>query len=406
MKSSIPGTSGLWVLAAILSTALAACGGGGGDGGGGGGGTTPPPTFGPNFSEIQSNVFTPTCAVAGCHFGAAAPQALRLDAANSYGLLVSVPSMEVPTILRVAPNLPNDSYLIQKLEGTAGIIGGRMPLNRVPLDQSVINIIRQWISAGAIDDRVASTNPIRVTSISPPPNSNLTVAPASIVAVFDRDLDASTVNQFTFILERSGGDGTFGEMNDVAIAAASITVAVATPMTATFDLTGVALANDSYRVRLLGSGASVIMDLNANRLDGEDFGLFPSGDGIQGGDFESLFSLSTAPLSPTLAAIQASVFGPTCSTSLCHSGTGTILPGVMDLTTEAASLASLVSVFSIEQPQLFRVAPGDPDMSYLVHKIKGIAPLPDNARMPLGGAPLDPAVIANIEAWISAGAMP
>ncbi len=406
MKSSIPGTSGLWVLAAILSTALAACGGGGG-GAAPSPNPQPTPAFGPNFSEVQSNVFTPTCAVSGCHQGAAAPQALRLDSVNSYGLLVGVASMEVPAIMRVAPGDPNNSYLVQKLDGTAGIIGGRMPLNRVPLDQSVINIIRQWITDGAIDDRVASTNPIRVTSISPPPNSNLTVAPASIVAVFDRDLDASTVNQFTFILERSGGDGTFGEMNAVAIAAASITVAVATPMTATFDLTGVALANDSYRVRLLGSGASVIMDLNANRLDGEDFGLFPSGDGIQGGDFESLFSLSTAALSPTLAAIQTSVFGPTCSTSLCHSGLGGVLPGVMDLTTADASFASLVGmgVMSIEQPSLLRVNPGDPDTSYLIHKIEGTAPVPFNTRMPKGGAPLDAAVIVNIRQWITDGAM-
>ena len=408
MKSSIPGTSGLWVLAAILSTALAACGGGGGDGGGGGGGggTTPPPTFGPNFSEVQSNVFTPTCAVSGCHQGAAAPQALRLDSVNSYGLLVGVASMEVPAIMRVAPGDPINSYLIQKLEGTAGIIGGRMPLNRVPLDQSVINIIRQWITDGAIDDRAASTNPIRVTSLSPSPNSNLTAAPANIIAMFDRELDVSTVNLLTFILEGSGGDGTFGEMNDVPITATSITAAGATPMSATFDLSGVALPDDTYRVRLLGDGASIIMDLDANALDGENVGVFPSGDGVAGGDFEALFSLSTATLSPTLGAIQASVFGPTCSTSLCHSGTGGVLPGVMDLTTASASFASLVSVFSIEQPQLFRVAPGDPDMSYLVHKIKGIAPLPDNARMPLGGAPLDPAVIANIELWITNGAMP
>ncbi len=407
MKTSKPGKSGLLVLAAILSTALAACGGGGGDGGGGGGGgggTTPPPTFGPNFSEIQSNVFTPTCAVSGCHFGAAAAQGLRLDSVNSYGLLVGVASMEVPAIMRVAPGDPNNSYLVQKLQGTAAI-GGRMPLNRPALDPAAITTIRQWITDGAIDDRAASTNPIRVTSLSPLPNSNLTAAPASIVAMFDRELDVSTVNLLTFILEGSGGDGSFSEANEVPITATSITAAGAMPMSATFDLSGVALPDDTYRVRLLGDGASIIMDLDANALDGENVGVFPSGDGVAGGDFEALFSISTVALSPTLDAIQASVFGPTCSTSLCHSGIGGILPGVMDLTTADASFASLVGVFSIEQPSLQRVDAFDPDLSYLINKIEGTAPLPDNTRMPLGGAPLDPAVIANIELWITNGAV-
>jgi len=404
MKVPNSPTSGRLLLATILSTTLAACGGGGGGGAGGGDPyvepTPTPSTFGPNFSEIQSNVFTPTCAVSGCHQGAGAPQGLRLDAVNSYGLLVGVASMEVPALMRVMPGDPTNSYIIQKLEGTAAI-GGRMPLNQPALPATSITTIRQWIADGAIDDRAASTNPIRVTSLSPPPNSNLTASPASIIAMFDRDLDVSTVHLMTFILEGSGGDGTFGEMNDMPITATSITAA---GTSATFDLTGIVLADDTYRVRLLGDGASIIMDLDANALDGENIGVFPSGDGVAGGDFEALFSVSSVALSPTLDAIQASVFGPTCATSLCHSGNGTVLPGVMNLTTADASFASLVGVMSIEQPSLQRVATFDPDNSYLIHKIEGTAPLPNNTRMPLGGAPLDAAVIANIRQWITNGA--
>ena len=405
MKVSNSPTSGRLVLATILSTTLAACGGGGG----GDTSVEPPPTnppptgFNPVFSEIQSNVFTPTCAVSGCHQGAGAPQGLRLDAVNSYGLLVGVASMEVPAIMRVAAGDPDNSYIIQKLEGTAAI-GGRMPLNQAALPATSITTIRQWIADGAVDDRAPSTNPIRVTSLSPPPNSNLTASPASIIAMFDRELDVSTVNSLTFILQGSGGDGSFGEMNDVAITATSITAAGAMPMSATFDLSGMVLADDTYRVRLLGDGASIIMDLDANALDGENIGVFPSGDGVAGGDFEALFSVSSVALSPTLNAIQASVFGPTCSTSLCHSGNGTVLPGVMNLTTADDSFASLVGVMSIEQPSLQRVDPFDPDNSYLIHKIEGTAPLPNNTRMPLGGAPLDAAVIANIRQWITDGA--
>ncbi len=144
--------SGPSIVIVILAISLASCGGGGGGGGAAPPPPPPPTTFGPNFSEIQANVFTPTCAVSGCHTGGSAPQGLRLDAANSYGLLVNVASTEVPTILRVAPNDPAASYLIRKLEGTASV-GQQMPLNGTPLSQTSINTIRQWISDGAIYSR-------------------------------------------------------------------------------------------------------------------------------------------------------------------------------------------------------------------------------------------------------------
>jgi hypothetical protein len=55
----------------------------------------------------------------------------------------------VPTLQRVTPGNPDASYLIQKLEGTPGIVALRMPRNAPPLDQTTISVIRQWISNGA-----------------------------------------------------------------------------------------------------------------------------------------------------------------------------------------------------------------------------------------------------------------
>jgi hypothetical protein len=107
-----------------------------------------PVAFDPTFSNIQNQVFTPICTE--CHAGPAAPQGLRLDATNSYGNLVDVPSVEVPQLLRVAPGEPGNSYLIRKLEGGPGIAGAQMPLDRTPLPQPVINSIRLWISQGAL----------------------------------------------------------------------------------------------------------------------------------------------------------------------------------------------------------------------------------------------------------------
>src|SRR5687767_2158467 len=79
-----------------------------------------------DFQEIQATIFTPVCTA--CHVGAGAPQGLRLDAANSYAMLVNVPSSEVGSLLRVNPGNPNSSYLVQKIEGTAAV-GVRMPAN-------------------------------------------------------------------------------------------------------------------------------------------------------------------------------------------------------------------------------------------------------------------------------------
>lgn len=379
-------------------------GGGGGTGGGdtggdtGGGGTGGGSTLEPTFESIQDNIFTPICTA--CHAGAAAPQGLRLDEANSYGLLVGVASAEVPSLQRVDPGNPDDSYLIQKLEGTAAV-GGRMPLNGTPLPQADINMIRQWITDGAQPATPAEppSEPIRVSSLSPLPDSTLTELPSSIIAMFDRDLDATSVNANNFLLERSGGDGTFDDGNEVAITPASVEVSTENPKEAVLDLTGVTPVEDTYRVRLLGDGPSIILDLDSHALDGEFDGTFPSGDGTEGGDFEAEFVVEG--IQPTLASIQEHVFTPICSA--CHTGpAGGALPASMDLSDAEASFDNLVGVASTEVPTLQRVEPGNPDDSYIVQKLEGTAAV--GAQMPFGQDPLDPETIAAIRQWIADGA--
>ena len=136
----------------LAATLLAACGGGSGEGldnngrpiDPGGDGSGP---LSANFSSIQFHIFTPICSV--CHAGGSAPQGLRLDASNSYGLLVGVSSNEVPSLKRVAPGNPDDSYIIQKIEGHAAV-GARMPYGGPYLDAATIAVIRQWIADGAL----------------------------------------------------------------------------------------------------------------------------------------------------------------------------------------------------------------------------------------------------------------
>jgi len=352
----------------------------------------------PDFDSIQANIFTPVCS--SCHVGATAPLGLRLDAANSYDLLVGVAAVQQSGLLRVDPGNPNGSYLIQKLAGSAAV-GGQMPLGAPPLSQSEIDVVRQWISDGAQrSPEPVPTEPIRVSSIDPLPDSTVPSLPMTITAIFDRELNVASVDSTTFLLERSGGDGTFGDGNEVAVVPDSIEVPLANPRTAIFDMSGAAPVEDVYRITLVGTGAAVIQDLDANALDGEYSGDFPSGDGSAGGNFVSEFTVEG--VQPTLLSIQDNVFTPVCSG--CHTGPSGVgvLPAAMDLTSLTMSFMSLVDVTSVEDANFLRVEPGNPDDSYLIQKLEGTASV--GSQMPPVGAPLDQATIDVIRQWITDGA--
>ncbi len=312
--------------------------------------------------------------------------------------LVNVVSGEDGNFDLVEPLQPDNSYLIHKLEGT-GLNPSVMPLGGA-LPQPTIDIIRQWILAGAVDDRPPPAGPVQVLSITPAPNAVLVAPPNQIIAGFTRDLATNTVTTATFLLEASGADGTFGDGNEVPINAAVINTPTTT--SAIFDLTGVNMPDETYQITLIGNGAAAIMDLGPNALDGEYLGMLPSGDGTAGGDFQVTFSIATSPmLGPTLPSIQTFVFGPLCSS--CHNGGGAVLPGVMNLSTEQASFDNLVGQASLQPGggAALRVTPFQPDNSYLIQKL-------ENAQMVGGVMPptgmLPAATIAEIRLWILNGA--
>lgn len=56
-----------------------------------------------------------------------------------------------------------------------------------------------------------------------------------------------------------------------------------------------------------------------------------------------------------------------------------------------------------EQPNLKYVVPGDPANSYVIQKLMGAASI-TGGRMPLNGPYLDDAAVAQVAAWIAAGA--
>jgi hypothetical protein len=121
-----------------LFLVMAGCSSGGS---GGGSGVTmasgsPPAMLTPDFNSIQANIFTPICS--GCHSGADASANLQLDAAHSYNDLVNVPSSEEPTLDRVKPGDPANSYLVIHLQKDGD--------GATPDD---ISAVIQWVTDGA-----------------------------------------------------------------------------------------------------------------------------------------------------------------------------------------------------------------------------------------------------------------
>ena len=196
-----------WALAACL-TLVAGCAGSGAGLDRGGRPLPPGGTIGnaltATFDSIQENVFAPVCSV--CHAGASAPQGLRLDSVNSYALLVGVPSTEVPSVLRVKPGDPANSYIVQKLEGHAAV-GAQMPFDAPPLPAATIAVIRQWISDGAMRTQPAAvTLPFIVEAVAPARGDVLLTVPARIVIGFNHELDQTRIDASSVQLELLGRD--------------------------------------------------------------------------------------------------------------------------------------------------------------------------------------------------------
>jgi hypothetical protein len=152
------------------------------------------------FQSIQDNVFTPICSV--CHAGGAAPQGLRLDSANSYAMIVDVPSVEVPSLFRIRPRDPDNSYLVQKIEGHAAV-GAQMPFGGPPLPSATIATIRQWVSDGAAPAMAAGgARAFAVASVAPALDDLVLEPPASIVIAFTGDIDVTRLNPAAVQIER------------------------------------------------------------------------------------------------------------------------------------------------------------------------------------------------------------
>jgi hypothetical protein len=116
----------------------------------------------------------------------------------------------------------------------------------------------------------------------------------------------------------------------------------------------------------------------------------------------------TPNLEVSFSSIATNIFEATDSSGRlacvqCHNAGGARFAAGLNLE-RAVAYGQLVGVSSSERPGVLRVAPGDPDASYIVHKLEGRADIV-GVRMPRGTGPfLTEGQMAVIRRWIAEGA--
>jgi hypothetical protein len=116
----------------------------------------------------------------------------------------------------------------------------------------------------------------------------------------------------------------------------------------------------------------------------------------------------TPNLEPTFSSIQREIFDTTDSAGRqactnCHTDAGRNPSGGLNLRGGVA-YNSLVGTPSVGKPGATRVVPGDPENSYIIHKLEGRADIV-GTRMPRGGSGfLTDGQVLVIKRWIQLGA--
>lgn len=102
------------------------------------------------FAEVRG-VTDLRCATSGCHVDGVEPGDLRFDrpADKLWEELIEDESEQVPSLARVAPNAPTESYLIHKLVQRAPAVGAQMPIGGAPMPAAQVQVILRWILDGA-----------------------------------------------------------------------------------------------------------------------------------------------------------------------------------------------------------------------------------------------------------------
>jgi hypothetical protein len=106
---------------------------------------------------VYDRIIAPNCT--GCHGDVGSPDAGTLymsSKGQAYSLLVNVPAAGNACAgggrIRVIPGNPDGSLLINKVSRPQPVCGTTMPPPSGPLGASDVQLIRDWILAGAPND--------------------------------------------------------------------------------------------------------------------------------------------------------------------------------------------------------------------------------------------------------------
>jgi hypothetical protein len=106
----------------------------------------------PSFSANVAPIFEKRCAVGGCHSITTHQAGLTLDPSVAYESIVGVSSSLQPSLKRVTPSEPSQSWLVTMISADDVARQGisRMPLATYPLTDNQIATIVRWIEQGAL----------------------------------------------------------------------------------------------------------------------------------------------------------------------------------------------------------------------------------------------------------------
>jgi hypothetical protein len=306
------------------------------------------------FGKIQREVFNQSCLSGGCHNSQSQAGGLNLSDGVAYDQLVGVMPDNVVArqagLERVQPFAPDASFILVKLTAPGDGEGSRMPLGAGALSAAQIDMIRNWIAAGASRTQPAPD----VTVVPGSPTATLPPTATDTAPPLPTDTPVPPTATNTALPPPPSFTPT-------AAATAATPAATATPAgpTATASFTATATPAPS--------------------------------------------ATATPDAAALFARIQSEIFTTTCAVPFCHDSATRSGNLILE---EGKAFDQLVGVTpdnaAAVNAGLLRVAPGSPQNSFLIVKLEGPPSLDFGSRMPLSGLPLTAEQIQLVRDWISA----
>lgn len=100
-----------------------------------------------DLQNKAAQIFKKNCSVMGCHAGPFPAVNLNLEEEKFEDSLVGKPSYELSNLRLIDVDNSEQSYLLKKIRGEAGIVGKQMPAGSAPLSQEDQKVIEDWVKS-------------------------------------------------------------------------------------------------------------------------------------------------------------------------------------------------------------------------------------------------------------------